>query len=149
MSKRQVNFRLPDELIAALKDRAESEGITSTELATRLLEAGLGLPSPESKSDDSRIKERIAVQLAPLQEQVIQLNQSVEGRIMAQLTTHLAPLQGQVLELSQCIADHIPTQIALLQEQLDERVERINKRIEERIAEQVTPMNDALGESDA
>ena len=45
MSKSQINFRLPDILIAALKDRAESEGLTSTELVIRLLEAGLGVPS--------------------------------------------------------------------------------------------------------
>jgi chromosome segregation ATPase len=169
MSKSQVNFRLPDELIAALKDRAESEGITSTELATRLLEAGLGLPSPESKSDDSRIEERIATHLAPLQEQLekrieerignalspiqsqlIQLNQSVEGRIMAQLTTHLAPLQGQVLELSQCIADHISTQLAPIQEQLERRIEdRIHTVIQNEVDVALGEFHAARAESNS
>ena len=74
MSKSQINFRLPDILIAALKDRAESEGLTSTELATRLLEVGLGLPSSgKVATDESRIEERIVSQLAPLQERLITL----------------------------------------------------------------------------
>lgn len=162
MSKSQVNFRLPDELIAALKDRAESEGVTSTELAIRLLEAGLGLSSPENKSADSRIEERISVQLtllqkqldqrieerienalAPIQLQVVQLNQSVEGRIATRLTDHLAPLQGQVLELTRCIADHISTQLEPLQKQL----EQIEQRIEEHIHPVIQKEVDAvLGE---
>ncbi len=74
MSKSQINFRLPDILIAALKDRAELEGLTSTELVIHLLEAGLGLPSLEKvATDESRIDERIASQLAPLQERLVTL----------------------------------------------------------------------------
>ena len=78
MSKSQINFRLPDILIAALKDRAESEGLTSTELATRLLEVGLGLPlSGKVATDESRIEESIASQLAPLQERLVALETSL------------------------------------------------------------------------
>ena len=74
MSKSQINFRLPDILIAALKDRADSEGLTSTELVIHLLEAGLGLPSSEKvATDESRIEEGIASQLAPLQERLVAL----------------------------------------------------------------------------
>ena len=78
MRKSQINFRLPDILIAALKDRAESEGLTSTELAIQLLEAGLGLPSSEKVANDkSRIEESIATQLAPLQERLVALETSL------------------------------------------------------------------------
>ena len=78
MSKSQINFRLPDILIAALKDRAKSEGLTSTELAIRLVEAGLGLPSSEKvPTDESRINECIASQLAPLQERLVALETSL------------------------------------------------------------------------
>lgn len=78
MSKSQINFRLPNILIAALKDRAELEGITSTELVIHLLEAELGLPSSEKvANDESRIDERIASALAPLQERLVALETSL------------------------------------------------------------------------
>ncbi len=93
MSKSQINFRLPLALIAALKDQAELEGITSTELAIRLLEAGLGLPSSEKvATDESRIEERIA----PLREQVTQFNQCIELRIATALQKELDPLLGEL-----------------------------------------------------
>jgi ferritin-like metal-binding protein YciE len=96
MSKSQVNFRLPDTLIAALKDQAESEGITSTEMAIRLLEAGLGLSTTEEAIDDSRIEERIEQRIAPLREQVTQLNQCIELRIATAIQKELDPLLGEL-----------------------------------------------------
>jgi hypothetical protein len=96
MSKSQVNFRLPDTLIAALKDQAESEGITSTEMAIRLLEAGLGLSSTDAAIDDSRIEERIEERIAPLREQVTQLNQCIELRIATAIQKELDPLMGEL-----------------------------------------------------
>lgn len=94
MSKSQVNFRLPAPLIAALKARAEAEGISSTELATRLLEAGLGLSSLELANDDPRIEERITI--------------SLEQRIEKHIANQLAPLQSQ---LEQRIEERIQTAI--------------------------------------
>lgn len=41
MSKRQINFRLPNELIAALRLRADAEGVNLTDLVSRLLQEGL------------------------------------------------------------------------------------------------------------
>ena len=96
MSKSQINFRLPDTLIAALKDRAESEGLTSTELAIRLLEAGLGLPSSEFANDESRIEKRIATYLAPIQEQVTQLQECIEERIRDAIQKELEPVLGEL-----------------------------------------------------
>jgi hypothetical protein len=96
MSKSQINFRLPDTLIAALKDRAESEGITSTELAIRLLEQSLGLPSSGYAIDESRIEDRIEERIAPLREQVSQLNQCIELRIATVIQKEIAPLLGEL-----------------------------------------------------
>lgn len=95
MSKSQINFRLPDSLIAALKDRAESEGLTSTELAIRLLEAGLGLPSSEFANDESRIEARIATAIAPLQSQVTELQQRIEERIHSAIQKALDVVVGE------------------------------------------------------
>jgi hypothetical protein len=96
MSKSQINFRLPNTLIAALKDQAESSGITSTELAIRLLEQSLGLPSSESVNDDSRIEQRIEQCIAPLREQVTQLTQCIELRIATVIQKEIAPLLGEL-----------------------------------------------------
>lgn len=97
MTKSQINFRLPDSLITALKDRALAEGITSTELAIRLLETGLGLPSKELvASNESRIDERIVDALAPLQEQVTQLQERIEDRIRDAIQKELLPMLGEL-----------------------------------------------------
>lgn len=95
MSKSQINFRLPDSLITALKDRAESEGLTSTELAIRLLEVGLGLPSSEFANDESRIEERIATAIAPLQSQVTELQVRIEERIRSAIQKELNVVVGE------------------------------------------------------
>jgi hypothetical protein len=96
MSKSQVNFRLPDTLIAALKDQAESEGITSTEMTIRLLEAGLGLSTTDAAIDESRIEQRIEERIAPLKEQFNQLNQCIELRIATAIQKELDPLLGEL-----------------------------------------------------
>ncbi len=95
MSKSQINFRLPDSLIAALKDRASEEGITSTELAIRLLEAGLGLPSSEFANDESRIEECISMAIAPLQSQVTELQQRIDERIRNAIQKELDVVMGE------------------------------------------------------
>ncbi len=48
-SKKLVSFRLSEELLQALKDRADDDGVTVTELVTRLLKQGL------QTSEDDRI----------------------------------------------------------------------------------------------
>lgn len=48
-SKKLVSFRLSEELLQALKDRADEDGVTVTELVTRLLKHGL------QSSEDDRI----------------------------------------------------------------------------------------------
>lgn len=96
MSKSQINFRLPDTLIAALKDRAETEGITSTELAIRLLEQSLGLPSTEFSHDESRIEQRIEERIAPLKEQFNQLNERIEKRIATAIQREIEPFLGEL-----------------------------------------------------
>ena len=128
MSKTQINFRLPDTLIAALKERAELDGKTTTEVAVSLLETGLGLPS--TSTPDPRIasiEERIAKQLAYFQ---VQMDQRVKGLISSSLASHLAPLQAQVLELTQYAASQTAAQTELLQAELDQVNQRIEKRIQ-------------------
>lgn len=96
MSKSQVNFRLPDALIAALKDKAETEGKTTTEIAVSILETGLGLSSPSSS--DMRIasiEERIASQVEAVREQVTQLEQRIDLRIQAAIQKEVDTMLGE------------------------------------------------------
>ena len=128
MSKIQVNFRLPDSLIAALRERAEAEGKTTTEVAVSLLEAGLGLPATSTQDPRiASIEDRIAKELAYIQ---VQLDQRIEGRISSHLASHLAPLHKQVIELTQCVANQTAAQTELLQAELSQVKQRIENRIQ-------------------
>lgn len=107
MSKTQVNFRLPDTLLAALKTRAASLGVTSTELAIRLLEQGLGLPSSET-FNNSRIEQRITNPLALLDEQL-------DNRIEQRITTLIAPREQEIEQrIESRIEDVIQSRIDVL-----------------------------------
>ena len=92
--KQQFNIRLETGLIEALRTRAESEGITLTDLIARFCEQGLGLPTEGSRPIDleaiysriaaqveelipQRIEERIAEQLAPIQRELAARNDAL------------------------------------------------------------------------
>jgi hypothetical protein len=60
-SKKLVSFRLSEELLDSLKDRADEDGVTVTELVTRLLKQGL------QTSENDRI--------AALEEEIKKLHQ--------------------------------------------------------------------------
>ena len=119
MSKSQVNFRLPDTLIAALKERAELEELTTTELAIALMESGLRLP--DSKTTEQRIA-------------------SIEERIARQM----APIKGQLQELTQYRADYEVAQAGLLQVELKLMEQRIEKRIEAAIQERMCNLSEEV-----
>lgn len=152
MSKSQVNFRLPDTLIAALKEKAETEGKTTTEIAVSILESGLGLSSADnSDSRITSIEERIAAQLEPLREQVNQLGIGIEKRVQIaiqsesqaaltvgldeRISAQLIPLQTHLEDrIAECItirlADSMATCLELLQVQTEERISvLLDKRI--------------------
>ena len=85
-TKKQINIKMPEPLIEALKNRAESEGKTFTDVVTRLCERGLGIESDSHKT------------ITPIIEPV-QLNE----RIADQLASQLAPLQGRVIALEESL----------------------------------------------
>lgn len=93
-TKKQINIKMPEALIEALKTRAESENDTFTDLITRACEQYL-----ESKSDvkggqssspqttaspfepaqlDERIAESIAAEIAPLLERVASVENELQ-----------------------------------------------------------------------
>ena len=94
-AKKQINIKMRESLIEALKARAESENDTFTDLVIRLCEQGLGIESDHPQTTtapfepaqlDKRILESIAVEIAPLKERVTSLEnelQQVLGEVAA------------------------------------------------------------------
>jgi hypothetical protein len=58
LSKSQVNLRLPDIVINALKQRAESEGRSITALVTEMLKEDLGL-EPETSAHNLALEQHV------------------------------------------------------------------------------------------
>ena len=93
-TKKQINIKMPEALIEALKAKAESENDTFTDLVTRACEQYLegGSDAKDGQSDrpqtatapfeppqlDKRIVENIAVEIAPLKERVTSLENELQ-----------------------------------------------------------------------
>ncbi len=72
-NRTMVSFRLPDDLVQNLRERADAEGTNVTELVCRLLKQGL-----QSKADESvvtLVDEQVDKRIAPLEERLEELQQ--------------------------------------------------------------------------
>ncbi|MBE9070631.1 hypothetical protein IQ260_28735 [Leptolyngbya cf. ectocarpi LEGE 11479] len=66
--KKLVSFRLPEELIAALRVRAQGDGISMTELVFRLLKQGLSESGDaEAEPLEALVNQRVANKVATLE----------------------------------------------------------------------------------
>lgn len=65
--KKLVSFRLPEELIAALRVRAQGDGISMTELVFRLLKQGLSQRDAEAEPIETLVNQRVANKVATLE----------------------------------------------------------------------------------
>lgn len=66
--KKLVSFRLPEELIAALRVRAQGDGISMTELVFRLLKQGLSQSGDaEAEPIEALVNQRVANKVATLE----------------------------------------------------------------------------------
>jgi len=73
-SRKLVSFRLPDELMDDLRDRADADGISVTELVCRLLRQGLQKTADESVA--TLVDERFATLKAQMRQELSQSRQS-------------------------------------------------------------------------
>jgi hypothetical protein len=73
--KKQINIKMPESLIEALKERAEGEDTTFTDLVVEACEQLLGGRSYRTipAISPSQVDKRIDAQLAPLQEKIAEL----------------------------------------------------------------------------
>ncbi len=67
----QINFRVDNTLLNAIRDHCEAEGITQTEFITNALRSALGITS--NGSDATQIYEIVAAQVEPIQEELAKL----------------------------------------------------------------------------
>ncbi|MEM8613889.1 MAG: hypothetical protein AAGF93_17835 [Cyanobacteria bacterium P01_H01_bin.105] len=68
INKKLVSFRLPEELIAALRVRAQGDGISMTELVFRLLKQGLSQTGDaEAEPLETLVNQRVANKVATLE----------------------------------------------------------------------------------
>lgn len=76
-TKKQINIKMPEPLIEALKARAIDEGDTFTDLVVRFCSEGLesksDRPVAETEIAPPQLDKRIATALAPLQERLVAL----------------------------------------------------------------------------
>jgi hypothetical protein len=82
MSKKLINFRLPDDLIAALDNRAKEQATTRTNLVENLLRQGLELQvNHESFTNSSTV------------------NQDIKQEVNQLIQAAITPIQQRVSEL--------------------------------------------------
>lgn len=108
MPKDQAHFRLEKGLLQALKDRAQEENMTTTELVTRLLKQGLGIESPTYQElDISQIEERILNRISQQQEQWAK---DLENRIFDRVSDLIPVVDVAAIEarLSNHVSEYMP-----------------------------------------
>ncbi|MEQ9001309.1 MAG: hypothetical protein RID53_33010 [Coleofasciculus sp. B1-GNL1-01] len=72
MSQRtQINLRIDNELLQALREKCASEGCTQTEFITNAIKSSLGIPITQANLIE--IDERIAAHIQPIREELDQL----------------------------------------------------------------------------
>ena len=81
-AKKQINLKMRESLIEALKSRAIDEGDTFTDVVVRACEEYLEsesdrLQTTTSSFEPTQLDKRIAAQLAPLQERLVTLETSL------------------------------------------------------------------------
>ena len=72
MSQRtQINLRIDNELLQALREKCAAEGCTQTEFITNAIKLSLGIPI--NQANFIEIDERIAAHIQPIREELDQL----------------------------------------------------------------------------
>ena len=98
MPKVQAHFRLPKNIIDALKKKAEEDGVTQTDLVTRILQEGLGIKKRQPQQlnieeIEDKILERVLRQIPKVDD-----IPTIEARISERILDRVSKLIKQELE---------------------------------------------------
>lgn len=137
MAKKQVNFKLPPDLIEALDAKAEQENTNRTELVIQGIRYILGLFEIQSTSVDSRIYSRIDTLEARLHQiETHRVDSSVDNYRLDRLEDRVSQLESQRVE------DDIYNRLHSLAEQvqnLSDRLAQIQQQESTKTTEYLTP----------
>jgi hypothetical protein len=83
----QINFRIENDLLAAIKTKCEEQKITQTNFITNAIKAMLGIETPEDTSVGTELIHELRMQLAEtehrLSERISQLETQYLGELIA------------------------------------------------------------------
>jgi uncharacterized protein (DUF1778 family) len=65
----QINFRIDNDLLEAVKEKCETEGVTQTDFIINAIKAALGIASSISESTD--LDKLIEAKLAPIEQRLL------------------------------------------------------------------------------
>lgn len=85
-TRKQVNIKMPESLIEALKAKAEAEGDTFTDLIVHFCEQGLGMPSKKAHQQVDSNLEVIDMRIADLE---ARLESKVKEQVQVQMQAAL------------------------------------------------------------
>lgn len=96
MVKDQAHFRLEKGLLQALKDKAQEENTTTTELVSRFLKQGLGIEFPIHQGIDiNQLEERVFNRISQQQEEWVK---SLEKRVFDRVSELIPAIDIAVIE---------------------------------------------------
>lgn len=119
MAKKQAHYRLDASLVEALEEKAKTESITITELVTRYLRQGLGLPvkNPET-IDVEQLEQKILERVSSLIHKDTQINYDIEKRITEGVTERVTEALLKDIEekiniiVEKCVANRVHVSVS-------------------------------------
>jgi hypothetical protein len=91
----QINFRIENTLLAAIRDRCEAEDITQTDFITNALKMALGMPRNLTAYPTQDALERLASRLAEIEQYQTKLDKQLDERIEAAIQRQMAEVMGE------------------------------------------------------
>ena len=84
-ARKQINVKMSEELIEALKNKAESEETTFTDLVIRACEELLGIENtkPTASISAEQLDECVAEKIAPLEERLAVLERKITRSLLS------------------------------------------------------------------
>jgi hypothetical protein len=88
-TRKQVNIKMPESLIEALKAKAEAEGDTFTDLVVRFCEQGLGMPNQNAHQSATVINSSLDVIDVHIDSRIADLEARLESKVQEQVQAAL------------------------------------------------------------
>jgi uncharacterized protein YicC (UPF0701 family) len=115
-NKKLVSFRLPDDLMQDLRKESDHDGISVTELVSRLLRQGLQHRENEGYSDDARVGALINQRIASLEGEIQDLKLSKPPTQSVKMTALQALLAQSLVDSDEAAIESRLTKLEEVQE---------------------------------